>query len=149
MLARDIMTPEPEVVTPHESVSLAAKIMDRLGISVLPVVHDRESLRLIGLITSRDIALRHTARRHGADCPVSAHMTRGNIDVVHPDAMIRDVVGRMKRSGVRHIPVIAEQHRIVGIISLKDVAEQGDALSGDVADVLRHVRERQRRTSPV
>ncbi len=116
---------------------------------MLPVVHDRESLRLIGLITGQDIALRHTARRHGADCPVAEHMTRGNIDVVHPDATVRDVIGRMKRSGVRHIPVIAEQHRLVGIISLKDIAEVGDAFSAEVADVLRHVQQRQRRASPV
>ena len=63
MKASDIMTSNPEVVTPAESVVHAAEIMRDCEIGFVPVVADRESMRLLGVITDRDIAVRHVAER--------------------------------------------------------------------------------------
>lgn len=123
MQAKDIMTPEPEVLTRAEPVSLAARLMERLDVRLLPVVADRESMRLVGVITDRDIALRHVGRGHTRDCPVRSHMTRAHIDVVRPEDDVRDVMGRMKRTKVRHVPVVGAAHRLVGVISLTDLTE--------------------------
>lgn len=123
MRAYEIMTPDPEVMTRNEPVSIAAKLMGRLDVQLVPVVADRESMRLVGVISDRDIALRHVAPGHTRDCPVHAHMTPAPLDVVRPEDDVNDVIGRMKRTKVRHIPVVTEARRIVGIISLTDLTE--------------------------
>ncbi len=140
MRAQELMTADPQVVTPHEPISIAARLMERLGLALLPVVRDRESMRLVGVITDRDIALRHVAKRHIEDCDVGEHMTRANLDVVHPDADVRDVVGRMRRTRARHVPVVGSGKRLLGIISIRDLARRTDALgAGAVTEVLRDV----------
>ncbi|MBI2186078.1 MAG: CBS domain-containing protein [Acidobacteria bacterium] len=61
MKVRDIMTPDPEVVTPEEPISRAARIMRDYDVGIVPVVGDSESRNLVGVITDRDIACRHVA----------------------------------------------------------------------------------------
>ena len=61
MKAKDLMTSNPSVVTPETSVQDAARLMQREDTGVLPVVESQQSLRLIGMITDRDIALRVVA----------------------------------------------------------------------------------------
>src|SRR6266550_6970107 len=79
MKARDIMTPDPEVVTPEQSISCAAQIMRDCDVGVVPVVNN-DGRTLIGLITDRDIAVRHVADGHAGDCTVGAHMTCDDIE---------------------------------------------------------------------
>jgi len=69
MKARDLMTPHPETVTPEDVISRAAQIMRDRGIGSVPVVTDRDQNRLQGIITDRDIVLRHVAEEIGrASC---------------------------------------------------------------------------------
>ena len=62
--ARDIMTANPQCVTPDDSVTRAAEIMRDADVGVVPVVEDQASMRLTGVVTDRDLALVH-------DCPSS------------------------------------------------------------------------------
>lgn len=148
MQARDIMTPEPEVMTRGEPVSVAARLMERLDVQLVPVVADRDSMRLVGVITDRDIALRHVGRGHTQDCPVHSHMTSAHLDVVRPEDDVRDVMGRMKRTKVRHIPVVGDAHRLVGVISLTDLAEHvGPWDPEHIEDVLAAIKRPSERSS--
>ncbi len=116
MRARDIMTPNPLVVTPSDPVSHAAEIMRDAEIGIVPVVDDRERRHLVGVITDRDIAVRCVASQH---IPVLASMTHAR---------------------VRRIPVVAEGNRLVGMISQADLATKlGPAQPLDVEKVLESV----------
>lgn len=120
MKARDIMTPNPSTVTPGETVAQAAAIMRDLDVGIAPVVDDRFSMKLAGVLTDRDIAVRCVAGRHAPGCLVRDHMSRGPV-VVSPDAETSEVIATMKRAEVRRVPVVG-RGRPVGIIAQADLA---------------------------
>ena len=82
MKARDIMTANPRTVTPDESVSRAAEIMREADVGVVPVVEDSGSMRLAGLITDRDIALRIVAEGRDNTATVRGWMSASAWPVV-------------------------------------------------------------------
>jgi CBS domain-containing protein len=135
MKARDIMTANPECVTREDSLQRAAEIMRDVDVGAVPVVDDRNSMRLVGVITDRDITVRHVAGDNGENCRVGDHMTSGRLFTVSPDDEADHVLDRMKAEQVRRIPVV-EGERIVGIIAQADVATEGfsDAETGEVVE---------------
>jgi CBS domain-containing protein len=122
MKARDIMTPDPSVVTPQQPIAHAAEIMRERDVGMVPVVDDVSNMRLEGVLTDRDIAVRCVAFGHDGSCKVQDHMTTDDLDVVRADADISEVVTRMETDRVRRIPVVADGARVVGIIAQADLA---------------------------
>jgi CBS domain-containing protein len=135
MKAREIMTSQVECVTRQDSLSRAAQIMRDSDVGAVPVVDDRQSMKLVGVITDRDIAIRHVAGDNSADCNVGDHMTSGRLHTVRPDDDVNDVMKAMKSEQVRRIPV-TENDRIVGIIAQADIATdgKGDRQTGDMVE---------------
>jgi CBS domain-containing protein len=121
MKARDIMTPNPTVVTPYEPIARAAQVMRDLDVGIVPIVNDREHMRLEGVLTDRDIAVRCVAEHHGSRCQVRDHMTAEPLDTVSPDTDVAEIIAMMERDRVRRVPVVAPDHRIVGIIAQADL----------------------------
>lgn len=121
MKARDIMTRDPQTVTSNDTLSRAAQIMREADIGMVPVVDDGSSRRLRGVITDRDIAVRHVAELHTDDCRVGDHMSE-RLTKVGPDDEVEDVMGLMQREQVRRIPVVEDDDRLVGIIAQADIA---------------------------
>ena len=126
MTARDIMSPHPEAVTPSDLIRRAAEIMRDLDVGFVPIVNDRQSMKLQGVITDRDIAVRHVAAGHPRECKVHEHMTSDRIETVGPDASLTQVRDVMTRAQVRRVPVVEGDGRIVGVIAQADiVAREG------------------------
>lgn len=132
--ARDIMTANPQVVTPTDSVSQAAAIMRDSDVGVVPVVDDQGSMRLAGVVTDRDIAVRLVAEGRNGDTSAGDIMSSG-LATVRPDDDISSVLNLMKSEQVRRIPVV-EGDRLVGIIAQADVATDlgSDRKTGDVVE---------------
>ena len=122
MLARELMTIHPLYVTPDDPLALAAEIMRDYDIGMVPVVENREALRLTGVITDRDIAVRCVARHHEPGCRVRDHMTGHGLHTVHPDAEASSVIDAMEREQVRRIPVVRDDGSLVGVIAQADLA---------------------------
>ena len=139
MLARDVMTANPVVVTPEESVARAAEIMRDFDIGIVPVVAERASLRLTGVLTDRDIAVRCVAARHAGYCRVRDHMTAGTLVVAQPDESLEQVVARMEQAQVRRIPVVEGDGRLVGIVAQADLAMR---FGPDAPDAIEELLER-------
>lgn len=135
MKARDIMTENPRVVTRDDTLADAARIMRDLDVGFVPVVDTSSSMRLEGVITDRDITIRHVAESHRDECRVGDHMTAGGIRTVSPDDDVKDVMEAMKSQQIRRIPVV-EQDRLVGIIAQADLATEhvGDRKVGEVVE---------------
>lgn len=127
MKARDIMTAKPLAVVPNDPVWKAAEIMRYEDIGGVPVVNDKATGRLVGLITDRDITVRCIARRHGPECLVLSHMTPQPLQTVHPDGDVSEVVKKMEAAAVRRIPVVDDDGILVGIIAERDLAMKLDA----------------------
>jgi CBS domain-containing protein len=121
MKAREIMTRDLKVVIPGDSLSRAAQIMREADVGIVPVVDDEGSRRLRGVITDRDIAIRHVADGHDTDCVVADHMS-DRLTSVSPDDDVEDVLRTMQREQVRRLPVVEDGDRLVGLIAQADIA---------------------------
>jgi CBS domain-containing protein len=141
MKARDLMTSNPEVVTPDDPVSRAAQIMRDSGVGIVPVVDDRSGMHLQGLITDRDIAIRHVAQDCPTTCVVRDHMTSDRIEAVAPDTDIDDILDVMERDQIRRVPVLEEGYRLVGIIAQADIATRG-VKEKEVGELVERISER-------
>lgn len=121
MIARDVMTAELSVVTPSDPIARAAEIMRDLDIGAVPVVDDAASMRLRGILTDRDIAIRCVAKKHGVSCRVGDHMTT-HVETVKPDADLSRVIWLMEQKQIRRVPVVSIDDRLQGIIAQADLA---------------------------
>jgi len=122
MRARDIMTSNPLVVTGEDTISHAAEIMRDAEVGIVPVVDDREHRRLIGVLTDRDIAVRCVSHKHVPACDVRLHMSGDHLYTVAPDDDVDRVIEAMAHDQVRRIPVVADDGRLIGMISQADLA---------------------------
>lgn len=121
MKAQDIMSADPVCVTPQTPMEEAARLMKDHDVGVLPVVSEEGSRQLVGVITDRDITIRHVAAGHGSpDCPVSEAMSE-NVKTCRGDTSVDDVMATMGREQVRRIPIVDERGSLVGMVSQADI----------------------------
>jgi CBS domain-containing protein len=132
MNVRDVMTPNPRVVQPTESIQSAARIMREEDTGVVPVVESGD--RLVGLVTDRDIVVRAVAQGQGASEPVRSIVTP-ELVVATPDMSTKEATKLMAEHQVRRLPVV-DGDRLVGIVSIGDLAvkEGKDSRVGDTLE---------------
>jgi CBS domain-containing protein len=133
MKVRDAMTKDVRMMRPDQKIRDAALLMAELDIGVLPV---EENDRLVGMITDRDITVRAIAEGRGPDTPIREVMTR-EVLYCYDDQTVDEVSQNMADIRVRRLPVVNREKRLVGILSLGDLAqyeqaqdEAGEALGG-------------------
>jgi len=129
MKVSDVMTRDVQTVRPDTTVQEAANFMLREDAGSMPV---RDGDRLIGMITDRDIAVRGVAKGHGPDTLVRDLMT-DEIICAHEDDDVEEVASKMSNAQVRRMPVIDDNEQLCGIVSLGDLAREGDSESADQA----------------
>jgi CBS domain-containing protein len=113
------MSADVRITSPQASIRDAARIMKEVDAGVVPV---GENDRLVGMITDRDIAVRAVAEGRSCDTPVREVMTR-EIQYVFEDDDLDDASAKMSELKVRRLPVLSRAKRLVGIISLGDIAK--------------------------
>lgn len=121
MRALDIMTPNPHVVTPEETVRSVAALMRDHDIGVVPVVGDRASMRVVGVITDRDIAIRYVAGAMSPDSRARDIMSHDVLHRVEPGDDIDVVLNLMRVEKIRRVLVVAPNGRLLGMISQSDL----------------------------
>lgn len=120
MRVQEIMSREIDVVSPETTLRDAAERMQLLDVGVLPVC-DKD--RLVGVITDRDITVRATA--DGLDpfaTQVGEVMSRKDLIVCLCDDNIEVATQKMHDHQIRRLPVLDRDHRLVGILTLGDLA---------------------------
>ena len=120
MKISEVMTSDVQTVTPDQSAREAAGFMLRAEAGSIPVI---EGDRVIGMITDRDIAVRGVAEGRGPETPVRELMT-DHIICARSDDNVDDVARRMSKEQVRRLPVLDENDRLCGIVSLGDLARE-------------------------
>ncbi len=132
MKVSEAMTREVRLARPDQSIREVAQLMGEPDIGAVPV---EDNDRLVGMITDRDIAVRAIAEGRGPDTQVRDVMT-SDIKYCFDDQSIDEVTRNMGDLQVRRLPVVNRDKRLVGILSLGDLAvenqwadEAGEALS--------------------
>lgn len=122
----DIMTKNPACCLCDESVVRAAKLMKDQNVGSIPVVENRLTRILVGIVTDRDLALKVVAEgRNPETVKVEDVMTRGII-TCHADDDLQMALDAMSDHQLRRIPIVDHENRILGIIAQADVATQID-----------------------
>ncbi|GGD11287.1 CBS domain-containing protein [Aquisalinus flavus] len=119
MLVKDAMTAGIRIAEPDELLPHAAKKMRTQNIGALPVV---EGGRLVGMITDRDIAVRAVGSHK--DIPVTKVKEIMSEECIWcaENAQLEDAIRIMEQNQVRRLPVMNDDHRIVGMLSIEDIA---------------------------
>jgi len=128
MNVHEIMTAHARSVSPDNTLVEAAGLMRELDVGSLPVC---DGDRLVGMITDRDMAIRAIA--HGLDPNVTSVADVMSPGVTHVDASdsVEQAARLMQERAVRRLPVLDRVQRLVGIVSLGDVAVSSNpAFSG-------------------
>ena len=132
MQVNEVMSRTVDLVNPTMKIREAAVFMRDDNVGALPV---GENDRLVGMLTDRDITTRAVARGLSPlECKVRDVMSP-EIKYIYEDASIEDAARNMGALQVRRLPVVNRDKRLVGIVSLGDLALKktkaaGDALTG-------------------
>jgi CBS domain-containing protein len=122
MKVKDIMTPGVECVRPSDTLRQAADKMRRLDVGPMPVCGDND--RIVGMLTDRDITIRATAE--GKDPKTAKVEEAMSPDVIwcFEDQELEDAARLMREHQVRRVLVMNRDKRLVGIVSLGDLAKE-------------------------
>ena len=121
MQVRDVMTNDPECVTPGATIREAAQVMQRENVGIVPVVEEKNTKRLVGVVTDRDIAIRVVAEGRDAGTRVSEVMSASRITTCTPDDNVDDAMEAMATEQLRRIPIVDERGSLIGIVAQADI----------------------------
>ena len=119
MKIQDLMTRSVVVIGPNATLQEAGEKMKEFDIGVLPVW---ENHQLLGVITDRDIAIRSVAAGHDPQSEKVAKAMTGQVHTCFEDQTVAEAARLMTENQVRRLIVLDRDERLIGIISLGDVA---------------------------
>lgn len=137
MLIGDVMTRRVETVDPMECLQAAAARMRSCGIGVLPVLEEGVP---VGMLTDRDITVRATAMGKDPKKTLVREIMTATVVTCREDDPVAEAERLMEEKAVRRLVVLDSWHRMVGIISLDDIATlPGEARRA--GEILEHLNE--------
>jgi CBS domain-containing protein len=123
MLVKDAMTAYTAWLDISRTVREAAQLMQRLDVGCMPVT---DADRVVGLITDRDIACRVVAEGRNPQTERVRAVMSEKVVCCTADQSLNEAAELMKANGVRRLPVLGKEGRIVGLLSVDDVARHAD-----------------------
>jgi len=122
MKVRELMTPDPEACAASASCAAAGSIMRRRHCGFVPVVDDRMSGHVVGVVTDRDLALFLTESNQPAYLATVRNCMTAPAITVSPEDELTQAAAAMEQARVHRLPVV-EDGRLVGVLSLWDIAK--------------------------
>jgi len=143
MRAVDIMTENPECVTPDSTLADAAMKMRDLNVGIIPVVDSEQGRRLRGVVTDRDITIRAVAEGMDARSTKVMEVMTTEVESCNKNDTVGDILRVMEREQVRRVPITDREGRLVGIVAQADVVRDLDSERGEhrVNDTIEHISE--------
>jgi CBS domain-containing protein len=124
MKVQDVMTRDPATVTPGAPIREAAQLMKREDTGIIPVVEEKGTRRLIGVVTDRDIAIRVVAEGRDGGTRVSDVMSASRLKTCTPNDDVNDAMEAMGTEQVRRIPIVDDRGTLVGILAQADIVRK-------------------------
>ena len=133
MQIRDVMTEGAECTRPDATIQQAAERMRELDVGSLPVC---DNDRLVGMVTDRDIVLRSVSRGHDPREHRVKDAMSGELFYCRADVDVEEAADLMKQKQIRRLPVLDGDKRLIGIVSLGDLAvhTRDDRLVGEALE---------------
>ena len=137
MQLKDVMTHNVEVAHVDSSVQEAAKLMKKLDVGSLPV---GDGSQLIGMVTDRDITIRATAEGHNPKLTKVKDVMTSELIYCFEDQAPVEAAVVMQEQQIRRLPIVNHDMKLVGIVSLGDLAVDSDQKDVD-DDIIGEVLE--------
>jgi CBS domain-containing protein len=136
MIVQDIMSGGAECTQPTATLREAARRMRDMDVGSLPVCGEGD--RLVGMITDRDIAIRAVAEGDDADMTFVKNVMTPGVIYCYEDQDVQEAAELMEKHQVRRLVVLNRDKRLVGIISLGDLAvdTQNEQLAGHTLEAI-------------
>lgn len=138
MQIAEVMTQELVSCLSNCSAQAAAEMMRRHNIGILPVVFNRFSRKLLGVVTDRDLCLAVISAGHPPQVEVQECMTT-EVVTCSPQDDVQVAIRRMQEHQLRRLPVVDSDGRLVGIVSLADLVRHGAIDPKDLYLTLRKI----------
>ncbi|MCI0705054.1 MAG: CBS domain-containing protein [Planctomycetia bacterium] len=135
MKITDVMTQDAVCIRPDATIQEAAGQMKKLDVGALPVC---DNDRLAGMITDRDITIRSVAEGHDPRSDRVRDVMTPELVYVFEDQDANEAARLMRQKQIRRLPVLNREKRLVGIISLGDLAveTQNEQLAGATLEAI-------------
>lgn len=124
MKVSQAMSDDVETVRPETTLKDAAKKMADLDLGFLPVADDE---RLVGMITDRDIAVRAVAQGKDPAKTKVKDVVTGRVLYCFDDSDVEEALNDLARLQIRRMPIVDRDKRLVGVLSLADIAIKHDS----------------------
>ncbi len=134
---RDVMTANPTCVRESDTLQDVARIMKDQDTGVVPVLDGK---KIIGMVTDRDIVVRGLAEGKNLENARVTDVMTTSIRSVREDSSVDDALALMTSAEIRRVPVVNGQDEIVGILSLGDIASEGNQ-DGKVGSTVEKISE--------
>jgi CBS domain-containing protein len=133
MQVSEIMTRDVEVIAPDTTLQQAAQRMADLDVGALPVC---DGERLLGMVTDRDIVVRAVAAGRDPRQLRAREAMSEELRYAFEDQDVEEAARLMDEHQIRRLPILNRNKRLVGIVSLGDLAVRtgDDSLSGEALE---------------
>ena len=122
----EVMTKDPVCCLPGDSVAKAAQLMQSENIGSIPVIENKESQKLVGIVTDRDLALKIVAGALDATATTVETVMTQKVVTCHAEDDLQKALDAMAEHQLRRIPVVDHDNKVLGIIAQADVATRAD-----------------------
>jgi CBS domain-containing protein len=127
MKIREIMTTNVECVSPETSITDLAQKMKTLDVGFLGLC---ENDRLVGTVTDRDIVIRGIASERDIRNVTAREIMTHDVFWCYEDDDVKDVAEKMREKDVRRMLILNRDKRLVGVVSIGDIAKVEEGESG-------------------
>ena len=120
MRIKNIMSHPPVTAVPNSSADTIARLMWEFDCGIVPIVGDDG--RVIGVVTDRDICMAaYTQGKPLSGIDVTSAMAK-DVVACHETDEVETAEHLMRDSRIRRLPVLDAENRLVGIVSMNDIA---------------------------
>jgi CBS domain-containing protein len=131
MKVKEAMHEGVEWRAPDMPIADIAKVMNDSDVGAVPI---GENDRLVGMVTDRDIACRAVAETLDLSKTTAGDVMTRNVIYCMENEEVQDAIRIMENKQVRRLPVINDEKRMVGMLSLGDLSHAvSHDLSGELA----------------
>ncbi len=139
MKIKHLMTKDPTCCVPSDTAQRAAKIMREEDTGVVPIIENEHSRKVIGIVTDRDLCMNVVAEgRDSRTTQVHESMTTTVVSC-SPQDSVDKATELMRENQIRRIPVVDEQHQLVGIVAMADMVGRADLRTTETHETLKTV----------
>ena len=132
---KDVMTKFVVTAEIHDPVINVARQMESANVGSIPVVSNRDTQVLVGILSDRDIVIRVVALNLSPNITLVSDVMTPIVFGCHPDDSIETAMKKMAAHQVRRIPIVDDNNRIVGIIAQADIARYANRqITGTVVE---------------